>query len=85
MRSLCRACGRAFSGATGFDAHRINCSEVAGPPKYGRGCITDAELEAIGYTLRYGVWMAAEAFWVAQGDEIVGGPVAGWRVMVKTA
>ena len=55
MKSECRACGKIFGGLTGFDTHRVGRYIQSGPD-YGRRCLTDQELNNIGYTVRESVW-----------------------------
>jgi len=54
-RCKCISCGKSFGGITAFDAHRVG-EFTMDHPTYGRRCLRDEEISALGYKEVDGVW-----------------------------
>jgi len=52
----CPACGKVFTATSVFDRHRVGEYDIRAP-KYGRRCLTSAELEQAGY------WLNSRGHW----------------------
>lgn len=69
VNTRCSACGRRFSGVTGFDAHRAGRYAKPGRP-HTRRCRSDAEMAAKGYTVdAKGVWRSERVSTYRPGDK----------------
>lgn len=57
MKMQCAACGKRFSGLSGFNTHRRG-EYTNTPPDYGRRCLDSSALEARGFRPNArGVWV----------------------------